>query len=105
LERELHRPAQPEKIAGVLCLRNHRGGFDEKTRELLREFASRKCTDMAAPDGAPCGFCVVYGHPHSLHAGNTQDESCLLPFLDLVSDLRRAGRLEVCLPRDLVGAE
>ena len=48
------------------------------------------------------GIAVVYGHPHSLHAGNTQDERWLVPFLDRVSELRAEGRIEPVLPRTLL---
>jgi hypothetical protein len=47
------------------------------------------------------GIAVVYGHPHSLDAGNSQDARWLVPFLRLVAHHRRAGRLHVALPREL----
>jgi len=48
------------------------------------------------------GIAVVYGHPHSLRSGNSQDARHLLPFLKIVDDLRRAGRVLPLRPRDLL---
>jgi hypothetical protein len=49
------------------------------------------------------GLAVIYAHPHSIRLGESQDESRLVPFLKLVRDHRRAGRLRIRLPRDIDG--
>jgi hypothetical protein len=56
---------------------------------------------QAAENG---GLAVVYGHPHSLTAENSQAERWLRPFLAEVAELRRRGRLLDHLPRELVRA-
>jgi peptidoglycan/xylan/chitin deacetylase (PgdA/CDA1 family) len=91
--RPVERPSWPERIAHVTCIRlNTPGGFDDPARAMARQCAARG------------GWIVVYGHPHSLTAGNSQDERYLLPFLQLVSRLRDAGVMSVRLPRDLVAS-
>lgn len=65
-------------------------GFDE---------AARRSVEKAVSDG---GIAVIWGHPHSLSAGNAQHERHLVPFLDWVADLRSAGNLDVTLPRELL---
>jgi hypothetical protein len=47
------------------------------------------------------GLVVAYGHPHSLHAGGSQDERYLVPFLERVSAYRANHQLEVILPAAL----
>lgn len=92
--RRLDRPSRLETIQGVRCVRlNTPGGFAEPARAMLRR---------AERSG---GFAVVYGHPHSLTAGNAQDEKHLVPFLTEVATMRRAGRLEVHLPREIAAKE
>jgi hypothetical protein len=89
--RRVDRPARVEWIEGIRCVRlNTAGGFAEETLALV---------ERTARTG---GIAVVYGHPHSLHAGNTQDERWLVPFLDRVSELRAEGRIEPILPRMLL---
>jgi peptidoglycan/xylan/chitin deacetylase (PgdA/CDA1 family) len=88
--RRLDRPSRLERIGGVHCVRlNTPGGFDQPMQEMV---------DRSIERG---GLIVAYGHPHSLYAGNSQDERHLLPFLRRIVDHRRAGRLEVVLPSDL----
>jgi hypothetical protein len=48
------------------------------------------------------GLTVVYGHPHSLTLGNSQDERHLAPFLQLVAAMVKSGQLRVCLPREAI---
>lgn len=92
--RRLDRPARLVSIRGLGCARlNTPGGFDA---------ASVSMVERVAEEG---GIAVVYGHPHSLRTGGPQDERHLVPFLERVSALRRAGRLEVRLPRELVGGD
>lgn len=89
--RLLDRPSRLETIRGVVCVRlNSPGGFDAPARAMVSSVA------------ASGGLAVVYGHPHSLHAGNSQDERELVPFLSQVDALRRDARLLVRLPRELV---
>lgn len=93
LKKRLDWPARLETIAGVYCVRlNTPGGFNSGTMSML---------DRCADSG---GLAVVYGHPHSLRSGNSQDESLLIPFFRRVQGLRKLRRLKVILPRDLVGA-
>jgi Polysaccharide deacetylase len=88
-----HRPARAEHLGGVICVRlNTEGGFAASTHELLERCVQRG------------GIAVVYGHPHSLSADNTQNERLLVPFLKHVAGLSRAGRLQIKHPRDLLGA-
>lgn len=76
-------------IGGIRVLRLDASGFDAEARALLERCAARQ------------DFLVVYGHPHSLHSGNAQDESFLIPFLKTASELIRTQRIVTCLPRDL----
>jgi hypothetical protein len=86
---ELRGVVQP--IAGVCCVRlNTPGGFATAIESLVK-----RC------NGRP-GLVVVYGHPHSLTLGNTQDERWLVPFLAKARQLRDQGLLEAVLPRDLL---
>jgi hypothetical protein len=87
------RPSRLEIIAGIQCARlNTDGGFEERTVALVK-----KCVTTG-------GLAVVYGHPHSLYAGQSQDERNLVPFLRRLREWRREGDLQVVLPRELVGA-
>lgn len=80
-----------ETISGVTCARlNSPGGFDAPVMKLLKH-----CVKAGS-------LLVVYGHPHSLHAGNAQDESWLIPFLKEVQSLQQRGVLKVCLPNELL---
>jgi hypothetical protein len=85
------RPRRPENIAGVTCLRLSGLGFSLATSRLVEH-----CIVSG-------GLAVIYAHPHSTRLGNTQDESHLVPFLKLVRDHVRAGRLRIRLPRDIDG--
>ena len=85
-------PASVEMIRGIRCTRmNAPGGFNAQAHRVL---------DLCAAKG---GIVVVGGHPHSLHAGNTQDEQMLVPFLAHARDLHQRGLLRFTLPRDLIG--
>ena len=87
----LERPVHLQQIAGLTCVRlNTEAGFDSEAVRLLK-----RCAEVG-------GIVVVYGHPHSLHAGNSQDESWLRPFLQRVQRLVLEGSIQVKLPRDLV---
>ena len=91
VRRPLLRPSLPERIGGVTCVRlNTPGGFDRRAVAMV---------ERCARGG---GFAVVYGHPHSLRAGDAQDETWLVPFLRRVHGLQRQGRLRICLPRELI---
>ncbi len=90
VRRRLDAPSRVERIRGVRCVRlNTSGGFHAPVLKMLD-----RCVDRA-------GLVVVYGHPHSLHAGGTQDERHLVPFLQHVRALVDRGRLDVVLPRQL----
>lgn len=91
LGRRLDHRGQMETIAGITCVRlNTPGGFDDAATTMI---------ERVSRDG---GLAVVYGHPHSLHASNSQDERRLIPFLDRVRELRDEGRLRPMLPRDVL---
>jgi hypothetical protein len=80
-----------ESIAGLTCFRlNTAGGFNGSALERIQQVAGGG------------GLAVVYGHPHSLTAENSQSERWLRPFLAQVAELRRQGRLVDHLPRELV---
>lgn len=90
LRRSLERPVGVERIGGVRCLRlNTEGGFDGPSMRML---------DRSVAEG---GIAVLYGHPHSLHSGNSQDERFLVPMLKRMAALREQGLLRVTLPREL----
>ena len=73
------------------CARlNTPGGFGRSTVEVL---------DRAVRLG---GLTVVYGHPHSLTLGNSQDERHLAPFLQRVAAMVKSGKLKVSLPREAI---
>ncbi len=94
LRRRVDRPVRPESIAGVLCIRlNTPGGFGAASGAVLTRSLETG------------GITVAYGHPHSLHAGNSQDEDWLIPFLKRVRSLQEQRLLTVCLPRDLQAKE
>lgn len=87
--RRLDQAGRVETIRGVACVRlNTPGGFARHAVERLRRSARRG------------GLTVVYGHPHSLTLGNSQDERHLAPFLQRVSAMRQSGDLRVVLPRE-----
>ncbi|HEU4628919.1 MAG TPA: polysaccharide deacetylase family protein [Gemmatimonadaceae bacterium] len=91
--RRRDRPMRPLRIGGVTALRlNTPGGFDAPALAMLERVA------------AEGGLVVAYGHPHSLHTGNSQDERFLTPFLRRARELARAGALRLARPRDLVAA-
>lgn len=88
------RPRRPVQIAGVTCLRlNTPVGFASGAQAVLR-----RCATVG-------GVVVVYAHPHSLHAGNAQDEHRLVPFLAELRSRRRRGLVRLTLPRDLAQEE
>jgi hypothetical protein len=79
------------RIAEVLCVRlTAEAGFDGRARAVL---------DRAITEG---GTVVTYGHPHSASSGSAQDERHLRSFLEHAAQLRAAGRLDICQPRDLL---
>jgi Polysaccharide deacetylase len=85
------RPSRLEQIAGITCVRlKGEAGFGPPTIRML---------EHSAEVG---GLVVIYGHPHSLHAGNSQDETYLRPFLGRVQSLTRQGLIRVGLPREFV---
>jgi peptidoglycan/xylan/chitin deacetylase (PgdA/CDA1 family) len=91
--RRLDKPERVTTMSGVACVRlNTAGGFDAPALAML---------ERAVAEG---GLVVAYGHPHSLHAGNSQDERWLVPFLGRVREHVRAGRLQVRRPSELLGA-
>jgi len=93
LRRRFDQLGRTESIGGITCVRlNTPGGFAGGTRRSVR-----RCVERGA-------LVVVWGHPHSLTLGNSQDQVHLIPFLEMISDLRDAGRLSICLPRDLDGS-
>jgi hypothetical protein len=86
-------PERPGGIKGVTCVRlNTPCGFLESSVAMLHRCAARG------------GFVVVYGHPHSLRSGNSQDLSQLLPFLREVQRLRDGGRIVARLPRQVLAS-
>jgi len=90
LGRRTDAPARVRTIAGISCVRlNTPCGFDAPSVAML---------DRCSAQG---GIAVVYGHPHSLSAENSQDERYLRPFLERLARARAARRLAVRLPRDL----
>ncbi len=87
------RPSRLEQIGGISCMRlNTAGGFDAQVATMLD-----RCVAVG-------GVIVAYGHPHSLHSGNSQDEKHLVPFLERVAQYRLERRLEVVLPNDFRSA-
>lgn len=91
LRRPFCRPSRVEEIEGVACARlNTPGGFMADTEAVLEQCVERG------------GLAVVYGHPHSIRSGNSQDEIWLEPFLRKLQMLEQSGRLDICLPRDFL---
>jgi hypothetical protein len=89
--RRFDRPRRAITIAGVMCVRlNAPCGFGAQSTAMLRRCAAKG------------GIVALYGHPHSLHAGNDQDERALVPLLERAWQLRREGKLRITLPRRLV---
>src|SRR5262249_27830844 len=82
-----------EAIGGISCVRlSLSAGFDGRCLATLERASERG------------DLIVAYGHPHSLHSGDPQDERWLIPFLERVRDMRRENLVQVRLPRDLVGS-
>jgi peptidoglycan/xylan/chitin deacetylase (PgdA/CDA1 family) len=91
--RPIHRPVRLENIAGLVCGRlNTPVGFAD---------ASLRVVDRAVEHG---GIVIVYAHPHSLSSDGPQGASALERFLLRISALRRAGVLQVRLPREISSA-
>ncbi len=91
LKTRLDRPQELKRIGGVTCVRlNSPGGFRNPTPELV---------ERCAAEG---GIAVVYGHPHSLHAGNSQDAAYLVPLMARIRELKNEGRVRLALPRELL---
>lgn len=91
LNKQSDHPSKLLNINNVMCLRlNTPGGFNGEVIKIME-----RCAHAG-------GFVVVYGHPHSLHSGNSQDEKYLIPFLQRVNSLIKSGDLEAVLPRQLV---
>ena len=83
-----------ERINGLTCLRLMiSAGFQNEIKDHLE-----RCSQTGK-------YLVVYGHPHTLHMGGTQDERYLAPFLEHVRFLTESGRLDVVLPRQLAGMD
>ncbi|HEX3160458.1 MAG TPA: glycosyltransferase [Gemmatimonadaceae bacterium] len=94
VRRALDRPVELERIGTVTCVRlNTAGGFDHDTLAVLERGVHRG------------GVVVIYGHPHSLHVGNSQDARWLVPLLERVQRWRAAGRLAVVQPRDVSASQ
>jgi len=92
LQRRRTNVSHLESIAGIPCIRmNGAAGFTGPALSALNRCATTG------------GIVAVYGHPHSLDSGNAQDELWLRPFLERVDQLRRRGRIQTCLPRELLG--
>jgi len=82
-------PSRIERIAGVHCVRlNTPGGFKGGVLRML--------------DQSRNGYVVVYGHPHSVTSGNSQDVKYLVPLFQKVKDLCRAGKLQVLRPKEVL---
>jgi len=91
MRKRIDRPSRIERIAGVSCIRlNTPGGFNGPALSML--------------DRSQDGYVVVYGHPHSVTSGNSQDVKFLVPFLQKVKDLRRAGKLQVLRPKEVLAS-
>ena len=91
VRRRLDAPVRAVGIGGVTCVRlNTPGGFDRPALDVL---------ERTVHVG---GIVVAYGHPHSLRAGNSQDERWLVPFLARAREHVRAGRLRIRRPADLL---
>lgn len=83
-------PSQIENIQGIECLKlNTRGGFLNMGAQL------EECLTND-------GYFIAYGHPHSITSNNAQNVVHLEEFLIIVQRLKKAGKIEVVLPRDIL---
>ncbi len=88
--RKWHRKTKIEKINGVTALRLIEGtGFGTDVLGSIREGTQNNRT------------VAVYGHPHSLTGHGSQSEVMLIPFLQQITEWRRRGQLDICLPSSL----
>jgi peptidoglycan/xylan/chitin deacetylase (PgdA/CDA1 family) len=88
------RPSAPENINGVTCLRlNNAAGFGGKVLKALTNPNINSTSDR---------YIIAYGHPHSLHTGNAQDEKHLVPFLETVQSLVSSGAVQLLLPAQIL---
>lgn len=90
-QRRIDHPTDIEYIAGISCIRlNTPGGFCAEVYKMLDQCVKKRA------------IVVVYGHPHSLHRGGSQDKSKLIPFLKKTHFLQKQGLLEIVLPREVI---
>ena len=83
-------PSEIECIAGMYCVRlNTPGGFCDPVPKMMERCRGGR-------------YVVVYGHPHSITSGNSQDLKYLVPFFERAKELRAAGQLEVVRPKDVL---
>ncbi len=94
LGHRLDRLSRLETIAGIACVRlTTAAGFDTRAMTMLNRCA------------ATGGLVVVYGHPHSLRASNSQNETWLMSFLQQARHLHNTGSIRIYLPAELTLAE
>jgi peptidoglycan/xylan/chitin deacetylase (PgdA/CDA1 family) len=88
----LDRPLPARRIGALTCLRlNTPGGFGPDAIGILRRCA------------AEGGVVTAYGHPHSLHGIDYQNEQWLVPFLQEARKLIQDGSLQAALPKEIGG--
>jgi peptidoglycan/xylan/chitin deacetylase (PgdA/CDA1 family) len=89
--REYPRPAAVRELNDIkYVLLNTAAGFDG---------AAHTIVDRVVNEG---GIAVLWGHPHSLTAENSQNMRHLTVMLDRLIELRAKGLLEIVLPHALV---
>ena len=84
-----NQPSESECIEDMICFKTNAVGFD---------WPSLNVVAKAADEG---GFAVIYAHPHSLIADNSQSIEYLVPFLKTVDALRGEGKLIVTTPSEV----
>lgn len=90
LNRRLDNPVFVEEIQGVKSVRlNSSGGFKEDVKFLIEKNLDRP------------GIIVVYGHPHSIQSGNSQDLKYLIPLMRYVAAMKTQKKINTLLPREL----
>ena len=83
--------SQLETINDIKCIRlNTVGGFKQPIINFVLQNIDKD------------GYIVIYGHPHSLSMGNSQDEKYLVPLMQKLQELHTNNKIKVLLPKQII---
>lgn len=82
--------SQIERINNVNCVRlNTVGGFKKPIIDFINKNTNQD------------GYIVVYGHPHSITADNSQNEKYLVPMMQELNKLQLENKIKIVLPKEI----